>query len=716
MNFFSQIGAIDTIEDAIVHLHTLTKITPSINQAIQKAICYHQNQFRKSGIPYVVHPLCVACIVAFYGGDETMICAALLHDAIEDTHCSLGDVERDFGLDIARLVDALTKIVEIRKEEFAGHSNQKLLTSALSFRKILLASIQDIRAFVIKICDRMHNMLTLDSLAHHKRIRISEETLVVYAPIAHRLGISSLKAELEDRSFYYLFPEEYARIDRYIKDNHQSIDLKLNSFIDSVRHLLLSNGYNEKDFTIEHRIKRYYSIYLKMQRKGVAIDEILDLLAVRIILKEPLDCYRVLGILHLNLKPVVSRLKDYIAIPKENGYETIHTTIFDKSSIFEVQIRTIDMHKSAQYGIAAHWKYKSGGREPNLNWVNNLQYQDNSLEEFYELAKNDLYKDDIIVFSPKGDTYSLPVGALVLDFAYAIHTDVGNRAKSAFVNQQKASLLQPLKNSDIVRIITAGHNEEVRPRCSWVNALKTSKAKSQLKLQCQLRIKEIDTKAAIHILATIFETTPEKIKKYLKQIGLDTEVYKIMRDRSFFRNIKNAVKEVYERQKSFLSIFKTNRLKIRQIKLDNIVAFSNFSLTQAIFDYCCHPKYGDEILAIKNGTKISIHHKLCNRANTEIDNGANMVFVQWLKNQKYNYKILVALEDKKGAIAGLLNVLKKYDCRVTRINYDRANSTFSTFCEIWIENATNDIKNLREALERHFNIVEFSALKDAYSK
>ncbi|MGI0439547.1 RelA/SpoT family protein [Helicobacter himalayensis] len=722
MNFFSQIAAIDSVEYAITNLQTLTKITPNIQKAIDKAIFYHQGQFRKSGIPYVVHPICVACIVAFYGGDEVMLCAALLHDAVEDTQCSLEDVRDEFGWDCAHLVDALTKIVEIRKEEFESSKNPskdsdiKLVASALSFRKMLLASIKDIRAFVIKICDRMHNMLTLDALPHHKQIRISEETLVVYAPIAHRLGISSLKAELEERSFYYLFPKEYEKIENYIKENHQTISLKLNSFIDSIRHLLLSNGYNEKDFSIEHRIKRHYSIYLKMQRKGVEIDEILDLLAVRIILKEPLDCYKVLGILHLNLKPVVSRLKDYIAIPKENGYQTIHTTIFDKSSIFEVQIRTIDMHKSAQYGIAAHWKYKSGGREPDLSWVNNLQYQNNSIEEFYELAKNDLYKEDIIVFSPKGDTYSLPLGAVVLDFAYAIHTDVGSRAKSAFVNHQKASLLQPLKNSDIVRIITAEQDEEVKPKCSYIDALKTSKAKNHLKLQCQQRIKEIDKKSAINILATMFEKTSQQVEDYLKRENLDSEVYKIMRDRSFFRNVKNYIKEFYESQKGFLNIFKPNRFKVRQIKLDNIVAFSNFSISEAIFDYCCHPKYGDEILGIKNGAKIAIHHKLCNRANAEIDKGAQMVFVQWLENQKYNYKILVALEDKKGAIAELSLLIKKYNYRIVRLNYDRMGSTFSTLCEVCIESDTSNTKPLKDALEQNYSIVEFSALKDAYSK
>ena len=435
MDFFTQLAQINSIESAVAKLHSLTQVTPKVQKAIDVATLAHEGQLRKSGIPYVVHPLCVACIVAFYGGDETMLCAALLHDVVEDTLCSLEDVQREFDWDVGHLVDALTKIVEIRNEELSSNFNEKLAASALSFRKMLLASIKDIRALVIKISDRMHNMLTLDALPPHKQKRIAEETLMVYAPIAHRLGIASLKSELEDRSFFYIFPQDYKKIEQYIKDNSQSITLKLNEFTQKISMILLQNGFNEKDFTIKSRVKRYYSIFLKLQRKGVSIDEILDLLAVRIIVPTSLECYKVLGLLHLQLKPVVSRLKDYIAIPKENGYQTIHTTIFEGANIYEVQIRTFDMHKSAQYGVAAHWKYKSGGREPNLEWLNNLQYQNDTIEEFYELAKNDLYKEDMVVFSPTGDIYNLPGGAVARDVALAVLRDLGDYAKVAWVNQ-----------------------------------------------------------------------------------------------------------------------------------------------------------------------------------------------------------------------------------------------------------------------------------------
>ncbi len=714
MDFFTQLAQINSIESAVAKLHSLTQVTPKVQKAIDVATLAHEGQLRKSGIPYVVHPLCVACIVAFYGGDETMLCAALLHDVVEDTLCSLEDVQREFDWDVGHLVDALTKIVEIRNEELSSNFNEKLAASALSFRKMLLASIKDIRALVIKISDRMHNMLTLDALPPHKQKRIAEETLMVYAPIAHRLGIASLKSELEDRSFFYIFPQDYKKIEQYIKDNSQSITLKLNEFTQKISMILLQNGFNEKDFTIKSRVKRYYSIFLKMQRKGVSIDEILDLLAVRIIVPTSLECYKVLGLLHLQLKPVVSRLKDYIAIPKENGYQTIHTTIFEGANIYEVQIRTFDMHKSAQYGVAAHWKYKSGGREPNLEWLNNLQYQNDTIEEFYELAKNDLYKEDMVVFSPTGDIYNLPVGAVALDFAYAVHSDIGDNAKVALVNHQKVSLLQPLKNGDIVRIIVATDNKEIRPRCTWIDAVKTSRAKNHMKIQCQNKLREIDKKAALNILKTIFDSSQDTILAYLKENKLDSHIYRAAYDLIFLKEVKNSIRGNFAREANFLGKIKINMLKFKTLVFDNIVLQTNRNISEAIFDFCCHPKFGDEILAIKTAQKAYIHHKMCERAIREMEQGSEMLFVQWANEQKDTYKMIVALENQKGALARLCGLCAKLDCNIVSVEYDTLKQQFSTYCEICFESKTHDIKTLREIFNKKYKIIELSSLKDAY--
>ncbi|MEO1953614.1 MAG: RelA/SpoT family protein, partial [Campylobacterales bacterium] len=488
--------------------------TPKLLEALEYAKQAHINQFRKSGEAYVVHPILVASIVASITSDESMAIAGLLHDVVEDTDITIEEIEDIFGCDVSHLVEGLTKIDGIRDSELiSSSSNEKLVVSALSFRKMLLASIEDVRVLVVKLCDRLHNMLTLEALPNHKQLRIAEETLVVYAPIAHRLGISFLKNLLEDLSFSYLFKEEKHFIDNYLDTNYHAIEMKLNEFKESISKLLITNGFCEDDFKILSRVKHRYSIYLKMQRKGMGIDEVLDLLAVRILVKDSVKCYDILGLIHLTFKPLPSRFKDYIAVPKDNGYQTLHTSVFYNSAIFEVQIRTFEMHNTAELGVAAHWKYKSGGNNIKLDWLNNLQYQNESVEDFYALAKNDLYSEDISVFSPKGDVFTLPRGAVVLDFAYAVHSEVGNHAKSALVNKEKVSLLQELQNGDIVKIKTS---DEIITRCTWIDAVKTSKASTNMKLNCNARLKEINTKSSVNIIATAMGLNHSRVQEWFK--------------------------------------------------------------------------------------------------------------------------------------------------------------------------------------------------------
>ncbi len=712
MEFFSRVSKISSTAKAKELLFSLIEVTPPVQRAIDFAIEAHEGQKRKSGDPYVVHPLLVSCIVAYYGGDEAMICASLLHDVVEDTNFSTEDVSRIFGEDVASLVDGLTKIVEIREEELPpAASNQKLVAAALSFRKMLIASIKDIRALVIKLCDRLHNMLTLDALPEKKRIRISEETLVVYAPIAHRLGISSMKNELEDRSFHYIFPEEYKKIDDYFHQNRQAIQLKLHTFIDKVKHLLMSKGMPDSDFVITSRIKRHYSIYLKMQRKGISIEEVLDLLAIRIIVKEPLDCYKALGILHLEFKPIVSRFKDYVALPKENGYQTIHTTLFDDSSIFEVQVRTEDMHKSAEYGVAAHWKYKTGGITPSLGWLSDLQFQNNTIEEFYELVKNDLYREDITVFSPDGDTYTLPSGAVALDFAYAVHTEVWNCAKEAYVNNQKVSLLTVLKSGDIVRIITS---KEPIVRASWVDAVKTSRAKNQIRVNCAIKLKEIEKRSAINIVATIFGKLPEEIAAFVSNTHLESSIHKACKDLSYLKEIKNRINNSIRKDASLLTRIKIKILKLKEFIFDNLVIHSNYNINEALFDYCCHPKYGDEIVALKSGSKAFVHHKLCDRAYGEIEKGAKMLYVEWVKDKMASYKVIVALENQKGVLANFLQFLAKNDINVLGVDLGSQKNSYASHCEVQIESHIKDAKLLRNILAQRFRIIDLYSQKDAY--
>lgn len=710
LEFFSKVSNISTVSKAQELLRTLANITPAIERAIEFATKAHEGQKRKSGEPYIVHPLLVSCIVAHYGGDEAMICAALLHDVVEDTNFNLQDVSRLFGEDVASLVDSLTKIVEIREEEFPSELNQKLIIAALSFRKMLLASIKDIRALVIKLCDRTHNMLTLDALPRAKQIRISEETLVVYAPIAHRLGISSMKNELEDQSFRYIFPDEYGKIDDYFDKNRQAIQLKLHAFIDKVKHLLMLKGLPSTEFHIISRIKRHYSIYLKMQRKGISIEEVLDLLAIRVIVKEPLDCYKVLGILHYEFKPIVSRFKDYIALPKENGYQTIHTTLFDDSSIFEVQIRTEAMQHSAEYGVAAHWKYKNGGIAPSLGWLSDLQFQNNTIEEFYELVKNDLYREDITVFSPAGDTYMLPSGAVALDFAYAVHTEVGNCAKEAYINNQKASLLSVLKSGDIVRILTA---KEPIVRASWIDAVKTSRAKHEIRASYAAKLREIEKRASINILATIFGKSAEEIMAFVKGAQLEGIIHKACKDVSYLKELKNRICN-NNKHTGILNKIKIKILKLKEFSFDNILIHSNYNISEALFDYCCHPKYGDEVIALKSGSKAFVHHKLCERAYGEIEKGAKMVYVEWVKDKLAAYQVIVALENQKGVLANFLQFLAKNDFNVLGVDLGSQKNSYTSHCEVQVESHIKDAKLVRSILAQRFRIVDLYSLKDAY--
>jgi GTP pyrophosphokinase len=640
-----------------------------------------------------------------------MVIAALLHDVVEDTDIPLETIEKKYGADVAHLVAGLTKIDLIRdKELIPSHSDEKLVISALSFRKMLLASIKDVRVLVVKLCDRLHNMLTLDALPPHKQKRISEETLVVYAPIAHRLGISFLKNLLEDLSFSYLFPEEKHKIDNYLDTNYHQIEFRLNDFTAEVTKLLLKNGFSEDDFEIISRIKHRYSIYLKMQRKGIGIDEILDLLAIRILVKDPIACYKVLGLIHLHFQPLASRFKDYIAVPKDNGYQTLHTTVFHNKGIFEVQIRTYEMHKTAELGVAAHWKYKSGGANIKLDWLDNLQYQSESIEDFYALIKNDLYSEDITLFSPKGDVYTLPRGAVALDFAYAIHSEVGNTAEGALVNKTKVSLLSELSNGDIVKIITG---DKVIARCSWIDAVKTSKAKTNMKHICNARTKEINTKVGKAILATVMNLKYSRIEEWLAEQNCNhCDLLAVDIDR--LREMINKYIQYIGQNSRFKQFLSRHRFKLKEYHISNMEIFSTTHVSKVVFDYCCHPKFGDEIVGFLDKNMVHIHHKMCKVANEQLEKHPPMVFVRWDNQNLFNYKVIVSLQNKKGALAEFLTYLAKLDINIISIEFSEGSEGYFRYCEILFESSEADLNELRGKIEQKIKVIHMIRTDDAY--
>jgi RelA/SpoT family (p)ppGpp synthetase len=713
---FDKLKDIRTIEEATATLwEQLPNPSNQTRFALEFAIDAHKNQKRKSGEEYVIHPILVAAITASISNDEIMVQTALLHDVVEDTSYELSDILKNFGKEVAYLVEGLTKIVEIRDEELASSaSNEKLISSALTFRKMLIASIKDVRVLVIKLCDRLHNMLTLDALREDKQKRISEETLVVYAPIAHRLGIAKLKNKLEDLSFYYIYPEDYKKIDEYMTKNAQNLQIKLNSFIQRVSTLIVKDGFDIDEFEIFGRVKHYYSIYLKMHRKGVSIEEVLDLLAIRIIVQEPTECYRVLGVMHLNFTPLISRFKDYIAVPKENGYKTIHTTLFDKDGIIEAQIRTTQMHRLAEYGVAAHWKYKDGSDGVNLDWLESLHYQSESVEEFYELAKSDLFSEDITVFSPKGDYYTLPKDSTALDFAYAIHSQVGKNAVDALINKRRASLLSRLKNGDIVKIIK---DDKEHLYCSWIDAVKTSKARNGIKSMCKARIKENDTLSAYNMLATLFDMPYSKIVEIINQLNLSDTIYKLPNQLDFYKDTIHKVADfIGAKEVRFWEFLKKGYKKPTTKDIDLFTLYGNKVIDSLEFDYCCHPKAGDNIVAFYKDSKVIIHHKLCSKAYEMIKAKQPMIWVGWRLARLSKYRLIISLQNKKGELARLFAKLSDLDLNILSIELGIQRSESAEYCQIEVESTQNSKSELEYKLSNEIKLIEIVSLDDAYNK
>lgn len=706
-----------SIESAKDVLYSVAKPTGMLLKAVDYCIRLHDGQFRKSGEPYSIHPILVCSFVAHMGGDESMLIAALLHDVVEDTECSEEELQFEFGEEVAVLVRGLTKIVAIRENELiSSSSNEKLAASALTFRKMLLVSIEDVRVLIIKLCDRLHNMLTLDVLRPEKQKRISEETLVVYAPIAHRLGISSIKNILEDLSFKYVMSKEYAGIESYINEHKQQLQLKINSFSQKVSEKLLANGFSEDSFVMQKRIKHYYSIYLKMQRKGISLEEVLDLLAVRILVHNPKDCYLALGIIHMNFNPLISRFKDYIALPKQNGYQTIHTTIFDDKSIIEAQIRSFDMHKTAEYGVAAHWKYKSGGLvSPKLDWLSDIKAQesdDKSIEDLYEYAKDSLYVEDIAVYSPKGGIFTLPRGATALDYAYEIHSEVGLHAKEAYINRIKVPLLTELKNGDIVRIITG---DEAKYRCSWLDSVKTGKARATIRSFCRQKLRDINYQVSIDILSAIFNVNEAKILEWLEEEGLSKKISKIATDSVYLKEVVQIL-DTHSKKDKLFSLKFSDKHEVKKQKFDNIVVYSNFTIKSVDFDYCCNPKRGDDIIGFRNNSNVTVHHKLCERAAKLMSDKEEMIFVKWTRNAPHRYKVILSIENKRGSLAEFLTYLAKLNVDLVTITLSQSDDLIAAdYFDVVIELSDNlDSSVIRDRLKDRYKIAEFSSLSDAY--
>ena len=602
--------------------YDLSKIL-SAYQLAEKA---HANQKRSSGQPYIIHPLAVADILLDLGMDTDTICVGLLHDVVEDTEYTLDDIRKLFGQDVAMLVDGVTKLNKVpnfNKEE----------QQATNVRKILLAMSHDIRVMIIKLADRVHNMRTMQYLPPQKQRIIALETMNVYAPIAHRLGIRAIKEELEDRAFHYLDPYAYSEIEHIMEIKKEERE----QFIDSIKEKIrkrLSQEHFQKEPEISGRVKSIYGIYKKVYMHHKSMDEIYDKYAVRVIVSTVPECYLVMGIVHDLFRPIPSRFKDYISTPKANMYQSLHTTVLGQEGIpFEIQIRTWEMHKNAEYGIAAHWKYKEGiqGKdrmEERLAWVRKIieaQQTADDVEEIVRAIKNDLAPEDIVVMTPRGDSISLPVDSTVIDFAYRIHTEIGHKTIGAKVDGKQVPLEYKLQTGQICEIITS-KDPNKGPNRAWLNLAKTNEAKSKIRSWFKKECREENIATGKASLEQEFKrchirVPEEEMEAFLSDTfrrhncnNLDDFYASIGYGGILLAKIMPRLKDLYEKQ------YGTAQEEPQEMPIvapaqnndSNCIILDRIDDCVYKLAQCCNPIPGDEIIGfVTRGHGISVHTKNC---------------------------------------------------------------------------------------------------------
>ena len=666
-----------------------------IRDAFEYAAELHCGQVRQSGEPYISHPVAVAEIVASLELDTDSICAALLHDTVEDcgTKTDLDIISRRFGQSVAVLVDGLTKIVhmEIEDKEEAHIEN---------LRKMLLAMSKDIRVIFVKLCDRLHNMRTLAAKKEEKRRSIALETMYVYAPLAHRLGMQKIKQELENISLAYLDPIGCDEVRRSIEDKYGQSSNVLDNANKKIEEKLTENGIH---FTLEGRIKSVYSLYRKMYKQSKSFDEIYDFYALRIIVETELECYTTLGIIHEMFKSVPGRFKDYISTPKPNLYRSLHTTVIGREGVpFEVQIRTKEMHEIAEYGIAAHWKYKSGEKsnadfDKRLAWVSQLletEGDTNDPDEFMHAFKTDIFNDETFVFTPKGDVIALPFGSTVIDFAYEIHTAVGNKMVGAKINGMIVPIDRVPSNGEIVEIITSSSSKG--PSRDWLKIVKTSGARTKIRQwfkrekrdeNIALGIVEVDRELRKNGKAFTEQQRNEVVENVAKRIGIqdkDDFFNTIGYGGMSISKVASKLKDEFEKLISVDDKVEYNETNIKTHLPKNISKNSGIVVDgekgcAVKFAKCCNPLPGDEIIGfITRGYGVSIHKRDCpNAINGTADEQSKSRWVEahWEhdfvgseSNSVYEALIVIYAEDRFSLLADTSVALAEMHVSIMQVN------------------------------------------------
>lgn len=682
---------------------------------IQRAYIFsakqHEGQLRKSGEPYMTHPVGVAAIIAKMGLDEPSICAALLHDTLEDTDASFESLVELFGDDVAVLVDGVTKLSTVN---FTKREERQ----AESFRKLLVAMANDIRVLIVKLADRLHNMRTLEYMSPRAQERIAQETRDIYAPLAHRLGISWLRAELDDLAFKHLESTMHKEIEKYVEQNRDARQIFIEHTIQELKDFLESSGFQVK---ISGRSKNFYSIYKKMQMKGVGYEEVHDAIAFRVICKSVPDCYAILGLVHSRWVPVPGRFKDYVAMPRPNNYQSLHTTVVGVSGErVEIQIRTEEMHRVAEYGIAAHWLYKEGkGVAPStegFSWLREmLENQDEVRDssEFYDSIKVDLFRDEVFVFTPRGDVKSLGRGATPLDFAYAIHTEVGNRCTGARVNGVQVPLRTELKNGDMVEVVTS---KTQRPSPDWMDIVATSRARTKIRTYLRAEQRKQSRIAGHDILEKSLRRYGYSYNKLLKLGKLEETAGDLK-----FGNLEDMAAaigygkldkdEVLERlfpdDKRIKSPSEVKEQPLekdtrKNEKEDGGIVLDGLDNLLVRFARCCNPLPGEDIMGyVSRGRGIVIHRRGCSRA--AMLDPERQTAVQWSSKavSQRPVQLKVTTTNRTGVLATLSTIFQSHDIGINSAqcstNGHNQGVCLFTFMVVNLKQLNRLIRSLRQA-------------------
>lgn len=690
--------------------------TRLVEKAYEVAVRLHQGQLRKSGEPYISHPLEVAYILAQMKLDLPTIAAGLLHDAVEDTQITLEEIKKDFGEEVVFIVDGVTKLKNLPS------SLDKITEHAENLRKIILAMSKDLRVILVKLADRLHNMRTLDYQPEHKKVRIARETLEIYAPIAGRLGIDWIKTELEDLAFKYLYPYEYQKLDVEVKKRAEAAKDYMEKVKSELKKVLEKNQIKAE---VLGRVKHLYSVYRKLLKYNLTIedlDQIYDLIGFRVIVNTVEECYKTLGIIHATWPPIPGRFKDYISLPKSNMYQSLHTTVLGpEGKKIEIQIRTEYMDKIANEGIAAHFLYKegailNGSHSKHLEWLAKLIELQKELKhprEFLESLKLDLFPDEIYVFTPKGDVIVLPQGATPLDFAYAIHTEVGNRCVRAFVNEKLVPLDYKLETGDVVKIETSPYQ---KPSRDWLKIVKTSRARSKIKQWFKQEEKEKFINLGKEILnrelkkynlsINIFNKTPHpsEFLNKLRMKNLDELFYFLgsgsLSVKQVLKVLSEELKEIsYEEISSETEKERLEKLISKPVKVKvPSEALSVDGAKDILFHLaqCCNPLPGDEVLGyITRGKGISVHRIDC--PNLKDLDPERFIEVKWEKpdGRSYVAHLYIISLDRKGLLANVSSVISAAESNILKAEV-KTTPDKKAYFEVYIE--VNDKKHLESII------------------